>query len=205
MIEPEIPNSIATSFGFRILDKDRGTWTIKESACDCIVRNMTNKGMPHGEYENESKNRDTSYRFDFFPKGKGSPPVSYRIYWNGESLVLSVDMEDQPKKEKEWGGEEDEEEIRRLNKFIGAINDCIGKTLGFKKPTPMEYLGEKPDDDEEDKPNPYGYAKKEDNDELEKAFGKLSFGKKEGGKKTRRQKKGRATRRRKTNLHNRRR
>ena len=156
--------------------------------------------MPHGKYENESKNRDTSYRFDFFPKGKGSPPVSYRIYWNGESLVLSVDMEDQPKKEKEWGGEEDEEEIGRLNKFIGAINDCIGKTLGFKKPTPMKHVGEGPGD-EEDKSNPYGY--KDANDELARAMGNLSVGK--GKKKTRRQKKGRATRRRKTNLHNRRR
>lgn len=193
MIEPEIPNSIATSFGFRILDKDKGIWTIKDSACDCILRNMAKRGMPHGEYENESKNRDTSYRFDFFPNGKGSPPVSYRIYWNGESLVLSVDMEDQPKKEKEWGGEEDAEEMSRLNKFIGAINDCIGKTLGFKKPTPMKRLGE--EEPKKEEPNPYGYTDSSKQDELEAMMKSMTLGKKEGGRKTRRRKNKRKSRR----------
>lgn len=189
MTEPEIPQSIANSFGFRL--SGNNSWTIKESAQQCIVDKMNIRGMRDGKVDIESPRRDTSYRFDFFPSPLHRKPVSYRIYYSGSGLTLSVDMSDVVRKDAEWGGEDDPEEIRRLNLFIGSINDCIKKSI-----EPMKPVSDKP---EEVKPSPYGYAEESG---LENIFGKMKVG---GRKKTRRQKKRRATQKRKTDLHNRRR
>jgi hypothetical protein len=142
----------------------------------------------------ESPKTDTTYRFDFKKAGE---LYMYRIENDDDGFYLIADMGDVENKEKEWGGEEDPEEQRRLDLFMEVLKSCT-KKLG-KKSFPM--LSQVKAPAAEPAPSLYGYAdparraEPDAADELAESMGKLSVGK--GRKrKTRRSKKRRATRRR---------
>lgn len=182
----KIPQTVANGIGFKYIDISRNIWTIKES--ECIIDRMKAKGMRTGKVTVESKTRDTSYRFDFSPSITSKELHSFRIESDDDGLYVTTDMG-----EKEWGGEEDEEEKKRLDMFFDALRSCT-RSLGAKKFPSMAQV--KAPAEEESK---YGYSSKEDV-ELQNLMGKMKL-----GGRTRRQKNRHATKRRKTNLHNRRR
>lgn len=186
-----------------MIDADRKIWSLKEDRAKCIVDVMKlSHGMKGGRFVNESKSKDTSYRFDF-STGKPDEMYSYRIELDNDGLYVTTDMGDT-----DLDDEDETAEInRRLDLFFDAIRRCV-RSLGMAS---KSVLGDWAADARAVKKNQddlFGIyvkreevaepKKKEDKevDELAEAVGKVSL-KKEGGR-TRRQKKRRATRRRKT-------
>ncbi len=190
----EISKKDGVLLGWTVRNEEEKRWNMSMQAQTCIKDKMkTHAGLTmNGDVSiTHTKGKEAEYIFGFTSdKHKGE--ITFSIFYNGDAF--EIEMEAQAIKD---------EEVKEVitDRFVQVLKDlCRGKGLGMTRTPSLFYRpGEEPP-----QKNLYGYAEKKDQDELEKMFGSLSLGKKEGGR-THRSKKQRGTRRRKTNLHNRRR
>ena len=126
--------------------------------------------------------KDTAYFFNFKSKQHGD--VGFMMSHDDGKMLVTIDAQSLKEHEQE----------NLLDGFFWALFQC-------QDDIPLKRQEEPKEPEEPPQKNVYGYAKKEDQDDLANAFSKMGIGK----GRTRRQKRQRATRRRKTNLHNRRR
>ena len=192
----EISKKDGGLLGWNVKDEKDRRWNMSMQSQNCIKSNMkTHAGLTMNGDVSITRRNGTTYIFGFTSNDRKYPgEISFNISYNGDAF--EIEMEAQAMKD------DDDQEVL-ADKFIQILKDhCKGKGLGMVK---SKSLFDEADEAGPPQKNLYRYAEKKDQDELKKAFGSLSLGKKKEGGRTRRQKKLRATRRRKTNLHNRRR
>jgi hypothetical protein len=191
----EIPKKDGHLLGWRIKDEKTKRWTMPSSSKECIKNKMkTHKGFTNSsDTVKELGGGGNMYIFGF-TGGRYKGEVSISLHYNGDAYEVELDAQ---------GIADEEIQENLIDDFVNLVKDMckvkgvemMGKSVFYRED---EMLGAKS--------NLYGYAEKDEQDDLLKAFETMNL-KKEGGrrKKTRRVKKARATRRRKTDLHNRRR